>query len=72
MSPFRQLAHSRRQLGRRRAPVWAAVLGALSLFAAACSQGTSSGVDNPAVIPSLTVSFMTGGVAARVKVNPGR
>jgi hypothetical protein len=66
MPLFRSPAHMVRSLVRRRAPAWAAALGALALFAASCSDnqvaGTSSGVDNPA----LTVSFASSGAAARV------
>lgn len=58
-------AYPPRSLGRRFAPVWGIALCALA-FMAACSDnrvaGTSSGVDNP----SLTVSFASSGVAARV------
>ncbi|MBW8889138.1 MAG: hypothetical protein JF616_15395 [Fibrobacteres bacterium] len=66
MPLYRFPAHPLRSLARNRATAWAAMLGALGLFAASCSDnqvaGTSSGVDNP----SLTVSFASSGTAARV------
>ena len=67
MPPFRLPAYSLRSHGRLRAAAWT-LLGALSLLAAACSQGTSSGVDNPSLIPSLTVSFTSAGAGAAARV----